>query len=155
MSQRADSTNGRTRDRALLLSAAAALAFAVLASAWEFFASQSPSSPLHLGPLAGPVGRLASACWLAGATGLALWSVLGSMGLPARRVRRLKLLALCGWWTLFIGFALGAALGTHGVQVIGAYPRVKLVVAVKLLGCLLLAGFVTDFLLACTSRLRR
>jgi hypothetical protein len=155
MTQSTDSGNGPIRDRALLLSAAAAFVVAVLASGWEFLASQSPSSPLYLGPLAGPVARLASACWLAGAAGLALWSALGRLGLPLERSRRPVRLALAGWWLLCAGVALGAALGTHGVQVVGAYPRGVAVLLLKLAGFVSLAAFAADFLLACLGRIRR
>jgi hypothetical protein len=155
MTTSTDSGNGPIRDRALLLAAAAAFVLAVLASGWEFLASQSPSSPLHVGPLAGPVARLASACWLAGATGLALWCALGRLGLPPRRARRLVRLGLTGWWLLLAGFVVGAVLGTHGVQVIGAYPRMVAVLLFKVAGFVSLAAFAGDFLLACLARSRR
>ncbi|HUT77565.1 MAG TPA: hypothetical protein VM285_07755 [Polyangia bacterium] len=152
MPQTTGETVGPIRDRALLLSAAAALVLAVLASGWEFLASQSPSSPLHVGPLAGPVSRLAMTSWLAGIAGLVLWSVLGRLGLPPERIRRSLRFALAGWWLLCAGLVLGAVLGTHGVQVIGAYPRGVAVLLFKLAGFVSLAAFAVDFLSACLGR---
>ncbi len=155
VTQQKDSGNRPARDLALLISSAMAFVLAVLASGWEFFASQSPSSPIHVGPLVGPVAHLASACWLAGAAGLALWSTLGRLGLPPERTRRPVRFALAGWWLLFAGFALGAVLGAHGVQVIGAYPRGVAVLLLKLAGFVSLAAFAAGFLLACLGRARR
>jgi hypothetical protein len=153
--RQATGEGGSIRDRALMISAAAALVLAALASGWEFFASQSPSSPIYVGPLVGPVARLASACWFAGVAGLALWSVVDRLGLPAERTRRPLRFALAGWWLLCAGFVLGAALGTHGVQVIGAYPRGVAVLVLKLAGFVSLTAFAVDFLLACLGRSRR
>jgi hypothetical protein len=45
--------------RVLPAVALASLVLAALASAWRFFAAQSPSSPLYLGPLLGPIESVA------------------------------------------------------------------------------------------------
>lgn len=119
------------------------LVVAALASGWRFFAAQSPSSPVHIGPLVGPVESLALVAWLGGIAGLALCAALPRMGLPARAERRVVLLLVCGWVVLLASFVAGALLGTHGTQVIRAYPRTLTVMLIRLPGFLvLLAGLV-------------
>lgn len=119
------------------------LVIAALASAWRFFAAQSPSSPIHLGPLLGPVESLALAAWIGGVAGLALTAVLPRLGLDPSAERRVVIALVCGWVVLLASFFAGALLGTHGTQVIRAYPRTVVVMLIRLLGFLLtLAGLV-------------
>jgi hypothetical protein len=130
--------------RRLAIASAATLVVAAIASAWCFLAAQSPSSPLHLGSLVGPIDSLARACWLAGAIGLALAAALPGLALREADERRaLRLLAL-GWAVLFGAMLAGALLGTTGTQVIQAYPRTVAVMLAKLAGfAAILAGLVS------------
>jgi hypothetical protein len=127
--------------RPLAVASVATLLVAAIASAWSFLAAQSPSSPLHLGPLLGPIESLARTCWLAGAVGLALTAALPALGLREKNARlALRLLGL-GWVILLGGMVAGALLGTTGTQVIQAFPRTVAVMLVKLAGfTALLAG---------------
>lgn len=123
--------------------AVSTLVIAALASAWRFFAAQSPSSPIHLGPLLGPVESLAAAAWIGGVAGLALTAALPRLALDPRAERRAVIALTCGWLVLLASFVAGAFLGTHGTQVIRAYPRTVVVMLVRLLGFLLtFAGLV-------------
>jgi NAD/NADP transhydrogenase beta subunit len=128
----------------LAASSAATLVVAAAASAWSFLAAQSPSSPLHVGPLAGPIDSLARACWLAGAVGLSLAAVLTIVSMREADERRtLRLLAL-GWIILLGAMVAGAILGTTGTQVIKAYPRTVAVMLAKFAGfAALLAGLLS------------
>ena len=127
----------------MAVAATVALVVAAVASAWSFLAAQSPSSPLHLGPLVGPIDALARACWLAGAVGLALTAALPALALrPTDERRALRLLAI-GAAALFGAMLAGAILGTTGTQVIKAYPRTVAVMLTKSAGfVMLLAGLV-------------
>lgn len=124
--------------------AAASLLAGAVASAWAFLAAQSPSSPLHVGPLVGPIEALARACWIAGAVGLSLSAALPSLGLPAAKERRTARLLGAGWLVLAAAMLAGAILGTTGTQVIQAYPKTVAVILGKVAGfAVLLAGLVS------------
>jgi len=133
------------RARLLLLRAgAAALAAAAIASAWSLLAAQSPSSPLHVGPLREPVESLALAAWLAGIGEIALAAVISRLEPDPARALGLAATVAAGVAIMLCGFCLGAVLGTHGNQVIKAYPRTLVVLLVKVCGYLaLLAGLVS------------
>jgi hypothetical protein len=129
--------------RPLAAISAVTLVVAAAASAWAFLAAQSPSSPLHVGPLVGPIDSLARSCWLAGAVGFSLAAALPALDLcePDER-RALRLLGI-GWAVLLLAMAAGALLGTTGTQVIEAYPRTVAVMLGKSAGfAVLLAGLV-------------
>jgi hypothetical protein len=114
--------------------AALTLIVAALASLWRFFALQSPSSPLHMGPLRGPIESLAEGCWIAGFGGMAVAAILPRLGADHRLVKRVCLLLLVGWGIMLVGLVAGAFLGTSGTQVIKAYPRTIAVLFIKLTG---------------------
>ena len=136
------------------MASAATLVLAAAASAWSFLAAQSPSSPLHVGPLAGPVDALARACWLAGALGFALAAALPSLALREADERRaLRLLAL-GWVILLGAMIAGSLLGTTGTQVIKAFPRTVAVMLVKLAGFTALLAGLTSLLVGLLRRSR-
>jgi hypothetical protein len=130
--------------RRFAASSAVTLVVAAAASAWSFLAAQSPSSPLHIGPLVGPIDSLARACWLAGALGLSLTAALPALAMREADERRtLRLLAL-GWAVLLGAMIAGALLGTTGTQVIKAYPRTVAVMLAKFAGfAALLAGLLS------------
>jgi len=121
---------------ARLLGSAAALTLlvAALSSIWRFLAAQSPSSPIHVGPLVGPIENLATAGWIAGVAGLALAALWPRLALAPATARRIAILLVGGWAVLLVGLALGAVLGTTGTQVIKAYPRTVTVLMIKLVG---------------------
>lgn len=110
------------------------LIVAAIASLWRFFALQSPSSPLHIGPLRGPIESLAEGCWIAGFGGMAIAAVLPRFGADHRLAKRVCLLLLVGWGIMLVGLVAGALLGTSGTQVIKAYPRTVAVLFIKLTG---------------------
>ena len=140
--------------RRLAACSAGTLLVAAVASAWSFLAAQSPSSPLHLGPLLGPIESLARTCWLAGAVGLSLTAVLPTLGLREKDERlALRLLAL-GWAVLLGGMVAGALLGTTGTQVIKAFPRTVAVMLVKLAGFTALLAGLTSLLVGLLRRPR-
>jgi hypothetical protein len=129
--------------RRVAIAAVASLVIAAIASAWGFLAAQSPSSPLHVGPLVGPIESLARACWIAGAIGLALSAALPSLALRPADERRAVILLALGWLVVALALLAGALLGTSGTQVIAAYPKTAAVILVKLAGfAVLLAGLV-------------
>jgi len=128
------------------------LVIAALASGWRFFAAQSPSSPVHLGPLLGPVESLTLFSWVGGIAGLALYAALPRMQLVARAERRVVLLLACGWIVLLVSFIAGALLGTHGTQVIRAYPRTLTVMLIRLPGFLILLTGLVSLLVALLRR---
>ncbi|MDD5309484.1 MAG: hypothetical protein PHU25_19375 [Deltaproteobacteria bacterium] len=130
----------RRRARFLAVASLGTLAVAAMASAWRLLASQSPSSPLHVGPLLGPIEVLADNAWLGGVAGLALLAVLPRLGLPEAKERRAVRLLAAGWLVLLAAFVTGAALGTNGTQVIAAFPRTLVVLATRLAGFALLAA---------------
>jgi hypothetical protein len=134
------------------VASAVTLLVGAIASAWAFLASQSPSSPLHVGPLVGPVEALAHACWLAGALGFALVAALPALGLREDDERRTVRLLALGWAVLLGGLIAGAVLGTSGTQVIKAFPRTVAVVLVKLAGY---AGVLFGLLSLLVGALRR
>ena len=120
------------------------LIIGALASAWRLFAAQSPSSPLHIGPLVGPIDTLEMACWIAGFGGLAIAALLNSGLLDGRAARKAAILLLLGWGLFLAGLLTGAILGTHGTQIIKAYPRTVAVLLFKLFGFLaVLSGLVS------------
>ena len=126
------------------MAATATLVIAAVASAWGFLAAQSPSSPLHLGPLVGPVDSLARACWIAGAVGLSLAAALPALSLRPGDERRAVVLLGIAWAILLAAMCAGALLGTTGTQVIKAYPRTVAVMLGKFAGfAALLAGLVS------------
>ncbi|MCK9459155.1 MAG: hypothetical protein M0R80_05910 [Proteobacteria bacterium] len=130
--------------RALAVASTATLLFAAVVSAWGFLAAQSPSSPLHVGPLVGPVVSLAQACWLAGAIGFALAAALPTLSLRKGDERRTVALLALGWAILVVAMTAGAVLGTTGTQVIKAYPRTVAVMLGRFAGfAALLAGLVS------------
>jgi hypothetical protein len=138
----------------LAVASVVTLLVAALASAWSFLAAQSPSSPLHLGPLVGPIDSLARSCWLAGVVGLSLTAALPTLGLREGDERRtLRLLAL-GWAVLLGGMVAGALLGTTGTQVIQAFPRTVAVMLVKLAGFAALLAGLTSLLVGLLRRPR-
>jgi hypothetical protein len=140
---------------ALLIASALTLVLAALASIWRFLAAQSPSSPIHLGPLVGPIDNLATGCWIAGVAGLALAALWPRLGLARGPSRRIVVLFVGGWTVLLAGLILGAALGTTGTQVIKAYPRTVTVLMIKLVGFFaLLVGLVRLAAAALTGRRR-
>jgi hypothetical protein len=128
------------------------LVIAALASGWRFFAAQSPSSPIHIGPLLGPVESLALFAWIGGLAGLAIYSALPRMQLAARDERRTVLMLAAGWIVLLASFIVGAALGTHGTQVIRAYPRTLTVMLIRLPGFLILLAGLVSLLVAVLRR---
>jgi hypothetical protein len=130
--------------RWLAIIAAASLVGGALASVWGFLAAQSPSSPLHVGPLVGPIESLARACWLAGGIGLSLAAAIPALSLPERDERLTLRLIAAGWCALFASMLTGALLGTTGTQIIEAYPRTVAVMFGKLVGfAVLVAGLVS------------
>jgi hypothetical protein len=140
--------------RVLAVASTATLVFAAIVSAWGFLAAQSPSSPLHVGPLVGPIVSLAQACWLAGAIGLALAAALPGLSLRVGDERRTLALLALGWAILLVAMTAGAILGTTGTQVIKAYPRTVAVMLGKFAGfAALLAGLVS-FLVGLLRRTR-
>jgi len=140
--------------RPLAVASVGTLLVAATASAWSFLAAQSPSSPLHVGPLVGPIDSLARACWLAGAVGLSLTAVLPSLSLREGDERlALRLLAL-GWAVLLGAMLAGALLGTTGTQVIKAFPRTVAVMLVKLAGFATLLAGLTSLLVGLLRRSR-
>jgi len=147
-----DARENRFGARLLPVTAAATLVIAALASGWRFFAAQSPSSPIFIGPLLGPIEALALAAWLGGITGLALSAALPRMQLAARAERRVVLLLVCGWIVLLASFVTGAVLGTHGTQVIRAYPRTLAVMLIRLPGFLILFAGLISLLVALLRR---
>jgi hypothetical protein len=126
--------------RPLAIAAATTLVLAAGASAWSFFAAQSPSSPLHLGPLVGPIDALARAAWIAGATGLSLAAALPALALRRGDERRTLALLALGWLVLLAAMIAGALLGTTGTQVIEAYPRTVAVMLGKAAGFVIVAA---------------
>ena len=129
--------------RALVIASTLTLIAAALASVWRFLAAQSPSSPIHLGPLVGPIDNLAIGSWIAGGIGLALAGVWTRLELARGPARRIVMLLVGGWTILLIGLVVGAVLGTTGTQVIKAYPRTVTVLMIKLVGFVaLLIGLV-------------
>ena len=132
--------------------AATSLVAAAIASLWAFLAAQSPSSPLHLGPLVGPIEALARACWLAGAVGLSLSVALPALELDAARERWALRLLAAGWVVLFVAMLAGALLGTTGTQVIRSYPRTVLVLLGKLAGFAVLLAGLAQLLIAVARR---
>jgi len=119
------------------------LIVAALSSVWLFLALQSPSSPLHLGPLVGPIESLVRACWLAGFGAFALAAFFEVLNLQVQDERRIVFALVAGWAVLMTGFVAGAFLGTCGVQVIKAYPRTVTVLLIKLVGFISVSsGFV-------------
>ena len=120
--------------RLLAQVAALTMIVAAVASLWRFFALQSPSSPLHMGPLRGPIESLAEGCWIAGFGGLAIAAILPRLDADHRLVRRVYFLLLVGWGIMLVGLVAGAFLGTSGTQVIKAYPRTVAVLFIKLTG---------------------
>jgi hypothetical protein len=138
----------------LAASSAVTLIVAAAASAWSFLAAQSPSSPLHLGPLAGPVDSLARACWLAGAIGLSLAAVLPGLALREADERRTLRLLAVGWAVLLGAMVAGAILGTTGTQVIKAYPRTVAVMLAKFAGFAALVAGLASLLVGVLRRPR-
>jgi len=134
--------------------AAASLVLASIASVWSFLAAQSPSSPLHLGPLAGPIDSLARSCWLAGAVGLSLSAGLHALELDAADERRIVRLLGIGWIILCAAMLAGALLGTNGTQVIQAYPKTVAVMLGKLSGFSALCAGLVSLLIAVARRSR-
>jgi hypothetical protein len=139
MTEHGESGEGR-RAGLLAVTSLATLAIAAVASAWRLLASQSPSSPLHVGPLLGPIEVLADNAWLGGVAGLALLAALPRLGLPVAGERRAVRLLAAGWIVLLVAFVAGAALGTNGTQIIAAFPRTLVVLAARLAGFTLLAA---------------
>jgi hypothetical protein len=125
--------------------AIATLLIAALASGWRFFGAQSPSSPLHVGPLLGPVESLALVAWIGGGILLALFAAFPRLGIDPRAERRAVLLLVAGWVVLLASFVAGAFLGTHGTQVFRAYPRTIVVMLIRLPGfVLIVAGLIAS-----------
>jgi len=122
--------------RLLAVASAVTLLVAVAASLWRVLAAQSPSSPLHVGPLLGPIDSLADACWIAGFGGLALASVIAAGLVRRREATRAAALLGIGWALVLAGLILGAVAGTTGVQIIKAYPRTVAALLMKMVGCL-------------------
>jgi len=105
-----------------MLGAAITLLVALISSLWRFLAAQSPSSPLHLGPLLGPIESLSYACWVAGFGGLAVAAIMRSSDFDRRAAKKISTALVVGWVLLLSGLILGAVLGTYGTQVIKALP---------------------------------
>jgi hypothetical protein len=138
--------------RLLPILAVVTLVIAALASGWRFFAAQSPSSPVHIGPLLGPIESLVAWAWLGGIAGLTLCAALPRMRLAFRAERRVVLLLAIGWIILLASFLAGAVLGTHGTQVIRAYPRTLTVMLIRLPGFLILLAGLVALLVALLRR---
>jgi hypothetical protein len=108
-------------------------------------AAQSPTSPYHVGVLAGPVGQLRT-----GATVLALCTLAGAWLMPwiAAGQGRDPWLLVGAYHlgvALMIGsFVYGATTGMHGVQIDDPRPDSQLLFAVRALGYALLAGCLLD-----------
>jgi hypothetical protein len=110
------------------------LALGSLGSVWHFFASQSPSSPLHVSFLPGPIQRFAF--WA-----LALGVVLPicALVLPiavddvARRDRIARWL-ISGAGLKIAGLLLGGLWGVYGVQIVDPRPRSVTVMTLRIFG---------------------
>ena len=131
----------------------ATLLIGALASVWRLFAAQSPSSPLHVGPLVGPIDTLEMACWIAGFGGVALAALMTTGLLDRAPARKAAVLLLLGWGLILAGLLTGAILGTHGTQIIKAYPRTVAVLLLKLFGFMgVLSGLVALLIAAARGR---
>jgi len=110
------------------------LALGASGGVWHFFASQSPSSPLHLSFLPGPIQRFAF--WsLALGVILPLLSLLLPLAVDddARR-DRLERWLLVGAGLKIAGMMLGAVWGVYGVQIIDPRPKSVTVMTLRIFG---------------------
>lgn len=120
-----------TPPRAFVRLAIVCLAVGALASAWEFFALQPPSSPWHLGGFPLATARLALHAFVTGLVTLALAPVDG------RPHRPLLALASLGAALALAAHAVTAATAWRGVVVHDARSGSAALLAVRALGGLL------------------
>jgi hypothetical protein len=123
---------GRPRDP-LIGAGLVCLALGAVGSIWTFFASQSPSSPFHLGFLPGPVQRFA---FWALATGvlLVVFGEIAPRALEGDALTRFERWLLVATALKIGGLFLGAAWSVYGVQIIDPRPRSVVVMGLRLLG---------------------
>lgn len=118
-------------------------AVAALGKAWAFVAEQSPSSPLYVGMLPGPIDSLAqTGFWLGTVCWVSVWAVprLFPDGSPRWWVPSMHV----GVFTMLVAAGYAAARGVHGVQVFDPRVQAQVVVGMRLVGfvCVVACGVV-------------
>ncbi len=114
--------------------AVACMAAGALGHAWEFLATQAPSSPWHVGGFPHAVARFALHAWI---TGFAVWALAPRKGDVSRA---LLALTLTGAALSLGALAASAATGLLGVQVRDARAGSALILVARVAGGALLAA---------------
>ena len=137
---------GPARDR-LVGAGIVCLALGVWASLWHFFASQSPSSPFHVGFLPGPVQRFAFWALASGVLLPVLSGILPRVVAPAAQARFARWLLVATALKL-AGLALGACWSVYGVQIVDPRPKSVVVMTLRILGDAMLLVLMTRLAIA-------
>jgi hypothetical protein len=90
---------------------------AALTTVWELLALQPPTSPLHLGILAGPIAQLSNFAFAHGCVALLLGSLWARL-YEAGRGRRVAWLFACGALLHLLALAYAASHGLLAIQLL-------------------------------------
>ena len=109
----------------------------LVAFVWGLCADQGPMSPLFIGPLKGPILRLAYSSFFIGLLSLALAQSLQMPRLRGLSHRRFAVLFLSAAVCMTTGNIIGAFTGLWGHQIIYVFPRAVPVLVLRTAGFVL------------------
>jgi len=109
----------------------------LIAFVWGLLADQGPMSPLFIGPLKGPILRLAYSSFFLGLLSIALAQSLHMPRLRGLSHRRFAVLFLSAAVCMTTGDMIGAFNGLWGYQIIYVFPRAVPVLVLRAAGFVL------------------